>query len=304
MSSKLISTITPCFRMQRYLPEFLRELPQQTIFNEIEVILDHNEPEPEEVELVRQFQTQHPGVIKHIIHEKVDPIGISMNRCIREASADYVAIWNVDDLRTPGSLESQLNAIRSSDGNICHGPYKVTTAFGAKEGRTVNDTMAPPSEFTRSMMLGPFFMFSKKLCETAGYFDEQLKSGADFDLAIRLAFRGKVVGTSETLGFYLDEGKGASTRPGSLQPIERTVIEFRYGIYDKIDYRFAAHAARYRIPELLLNGRWIPVDSYVPNYAELMSERFAAWHREGVRMFAKAQLRQPFKLAAGLVVKR
>src|SRR5206468_12400609 len=91
MSRKLISTITPCFRMQRYLPEFLRELPQQTIFNDIEVVLDHNEPEPAEVQLVRQFQAQHPGIIKHIIRERVDPIGISMNRCIAEASGDYVA---------------------------------------------------------------------------------------------------------------------------------------------------------------------------------------------------------------------
>src|SRR5438874_2167561 len=99
MSRKLVSTITPCFRMQRYLPQFLRELPQQTLFNEMEVVLDHNEPKAEEVQLVRQFQAQHPGVIKHTIREKVDPIGISMNRCIREASADYVAIWNVDDLR-------------------------------------------------------------------------------------------------------------------------------------------------------------------------------------------------------------
>ena len=33
------------------------------------------------------------------------PIGISMNRCIEFASGDYICIWNVDDLRTPDSIE-------------------------------------------------------------------------------------------------------------------------------------------------------------------------------------------------------
>ncbi len=287
MSNKLVSTITPCFQMGRYLPEFLHQLRQQTIFNELEVVLDHNEPFPEEVQLVRQFQANYPGIIKHTIREKVDPIGVSMNRCLREASAEYVAIWNVDDLRTPNSLESQLNAIRISERNICHGPYQVVRSFGAKEGRTVNDTGAPLSEYSRSMLLGPFFMFSKRLCETAGYFDEQLKSGADFDFAIRLAFHGQIVGTSDLLGFYLDEGKGASTRPGSLQPVERTVIELRYGIYDKLDYTLVAKAARYRISDLLRDRKWFPIETYVPNYDAFMDERFRAWHGTGLKNFIR-----------------
>ena len=31
-------------------------------------------------------------------------------------------------------------------------------------------------------------------------------------------------------GYYLNEGLGASTRPDSKQPLERTVIEMRYGL--------------------------------------------------------------------------
>ena len=34
----------------------------------------------------------------------------------------------------------------------------------------------------------------------------------------------------EILGFYLNEGLGASTKPNSKQPLERTVIELRYGL--------------------------------------------------------------------------
>jgi hypothetical protein len=37
------------------------------------------------------------------------------------------------------------------------------------------------------MYCGPFRAWKKKVHEKIGYFDEQLKSGADFDLMIRIA---------------------------------------------------------------------------------------------------------------------
>ncbi len=41
------------------------------------------------------------------------------------------------------------------------------------------------------MILGPFFMVRRTLLDKTGWFDEQLKSGADFDLAMRMARCGK-----------------------------------------------------------------------------------------------------------------
>jgi hypothetical protein len=38
-----------------YLKKFLDELPKQTYFENIEIVLDHNEPEPEEIEWVKEF---------------------------------------------------------------------------------------------------------------------------------------------------------------------------------------------------------------------------------------------------------
>ena len=121
-------------------------------------------------------------------------------------------------------------------------------------------------------------------------FDEQLKQGPDFDLQIRLALNGKARMTDGLLGYYLNEGLGQSTRPGTLQPIERTAIELRYGIYDKIDYRWAAQAARYNIPNLLYQGQWLPVGRFVPDYDRLLDQRHDQWHRQGIRRFTRRAL--------------
>lgn len=270
MSKPKVSTITPCFRMKPYLKKFLDELPSQTYFDNLEIVLDHNEPDQEEIAWVKEFDAKYPNKIKHIIVEKVDPIGTSMNRCIKEASGELVTIWNVDDLRTPNSIETQVNAIIGNNADIAIGDYTIVRKFGATEGSIVKHGNIDPSEYTRSMVFGPFVMFKKSLCEKAGYFDEQLKSGADFDLSIRLAYNGKVAIAKELLGYYLNEGKGASTRPNSKQPAERTVIELRYGTFDKIDLTFLPRTIEYSIPNITFFGETFPVKKFVPNYAAII----------------------------------
>jgi glycosyltransferase involved in cell wall biosynthesis len=270
--------------MGKYLPKFLEWLPKQTFFDKLEVVLDHNEPSEQEIYWVKEFQEKYPGRIKHIIVEKVDPIGTSMNRCIREASGDLVSIWNVDDLRTPHSIEVQARLLLEKPNvDIAYGNFRKVRSFTSTEGELVDCSQVPESELTRSMIIGPFFMFRKSLCTKAGFFDEQLKSGADFDLAIRLAFHGQAQMVKEELGYYLNEGLGASTRPNSLQPIERTVIELRYGIYDKIDYHYLPQALRYNVSLLLQENQWRSIDNFVPNYAGMMSERYKLWFYKGLK---------------------
>ncbi|MDQ5962372.1 MAG: hypothetical protein QG653_179 [Patescibacteria group bacterium] len=267
-----VSTITPCFRMKKYLPKFLEELPNQTYFENLEVVLDHNEPDDEEIAWVKAFQEKHPGKIKHVIVNPVEVIGASMNRCIKESSGELLTIWNVDDLRTPNSIESQVRAIQEKNGDIVMGNYKVVRSFGEKEkGKIIDHSQVKESEHVRSMWTGPFIMFKKDLCEKAGYFDEQLTSGADFDLSIRLAYNGKVVMADDLLGYYLNEGKGASTRPDSKQALDKNIILLRYGIFDIVNLSFIPKIVTYSIPTIISFGGKYPVSSFVPNYAEILT---------------------------------
>ncbi len=75
----LVSTISACYKMEKYLSGFLTSFQRQTFFEEMEVVLDHNEPTEQELQRVKGFQKEHPGRLRHIVREKVDPIGMSMN---------------------------------------------------------------------------------------------------------------------------------------------------------------------------------------------------------------------------------
>lgn len=288
-SNIIVSTITPCFRMKRYLKLFLDELPKQTYFEKMEVVIDHNEPDAEEMAWVQEFQSKHPGRLKHIITNPVAPIGTSMNTCIRESTGTYLTIWNVDDLRTPNSIELQVKAIEEKNGDISYGDYEIVRSFapaGTVHGNVVDHSKCPESEFTRSMIFGPYVMFKKSIIEKSGIFDEQLKSGADFDLCVRLAFNGKAVMADGLLGYYLNEGKGASTRPDSKQKLDRTIIELRYGIYDKIDYDLVPDATTFALHHIVVDGKLEVVEQFVPNYGEVIKQRLIDWKNKGLSSYA------------------
>ena len=254
-----VSTITPCYNMSKYMKGFLDNLSTQT-HKDLEIVLDHNDPSDEEVKLVEDYNELYDNIL-HIKVEGVDPIGTSMNRCIEYATGDYLCIWNVDDLRTPDSIEVMAKALdENPDVDFVYGNYIIVPKFGSTEGQYVDET-GREDELTTGMILGPYFMFRKSLLEKSGVFDEQLIQGADYDLALRLAFNAKGLHLPINLGYYLNEGLGQSTKPNSKQPIERTVIELRYNIR-VLEPHLVPYTRSYDVGNIIVDEEKIPVSNF------------------------------------------
>ena len=254
-----VSTITPCYNMSKYMKGFLDNLSTQT-YKDLEIVLDHNDPSDEEVKQVEEYNEQYDNIL-HIKVEGVDPIGTSMNRCIEYATGDYLCIWNVDDLRTPDSIEVMAKALdENHDVDFVYGNYVIVPRFGGTEGQYVDET-GREDELTTGMILGPYFMFRKSILEKSGVFDEQLVQGADYDLALRLAFNGKGLHLPINLGYYLNEGLGQSTKTNSKQPIERTVIELRYNIR-VLEPHLVPETREYDVMNIIVDDEKIPVSNF------------------------------------------
>lgn len=271
-SKGVVSIITPCFRSEKYLETFLRNVCEQTIVSETELVLDHNEPSDKEIEIVNGFNSDFSGTLVHNIVNPVVPVSTSMNNCLRKSTGEFLCIWNVDDIREPDSLE-RMRATLQKENEVLftYGDHISSSKHGILEGKKYINPSFNRNEFLRSMNLGPFFMWRSSIMEILEGFDEQLLSGADFDYAIRLAFEGIGKKTHGIIGYHLNEGKGASTGgshvPVNIQPIERTVIELRYGIYDKIDYRFLPQALHYKIYKMEYSGKWFDLTKIVKDYS-------------------------------------
>ena len=255
-----VSTITPCYNMSKYMKGFLDNLSTQT-HKDLEIILDHNDPTDEEITLVEEYNKEHDNIF-HIVVEGVDPIGISMNRCIEFATGDYLCIWNVDDLRTPDSIEIMAKVLdENPDVDLVYCNYVIVSKFGETNGQFVDVEPHIP-ELKEGMILGPFFMFRKSLIEKSGVFDEQLIQGPDYDLALRLVRNGKAHFMPDNLGYYLNEGLGMSTKPDSKQPIERTVIELRYNVR-VLDPQLVPYTREYDVDNIIVDEEKIPVKNFI-----------------------------------------
>ena len=120
-----------------------------------------------------------------------------------------------------------LNRDKSID--FVYGNYYIVKKFKKFKGKYINES-GRESELKKSMILGPFFMFRRKVIQSINMFDEQLISGADYDFAMRLARNFKGEHINYNLGYYLNSGDGLSTSKSSLQELERTVVELRYNL--------------------------------------------------------------------------
>lgn len=256
-----VSTISSCFHGEKYLEGFLKLLPQQTMFDDIEIVFNHNEPSELETSLVEEYRSKYKN-LNYTIEDEVIPLYEAWNKCISKSTSEYICVWNIDDLRTPNSIEIMSKALdENPDVDFVYGSFLIVNRFGSNVGYLINE-MGRENELTTGMILGPFFMFRRSILDKCGMFDEQFKSGGDFDFAMRLARVGKGLCLPDILGFYLNEGAGLSTDGSELQPLERTVVERRYGL-NILEPRFVDRTMEYDIDNLSVGGSNIPVKEFI-----------------------------------------
>ena len=267
-ASPTLSILTSIYRGEEYLADFLAQVAAQSIFPQAELVAVLNEGTAVERGLLKEFGQQHPGQLQVLEVEWVETLGASWNRAWRAARGDYLAIWNIDDRRTLDSLARQAAALEAHpDWALSYGDYLAVPAYGAEEGRRRHTPPYSSSAFRRAFPQGgAFWVLRAELAEKAGYFDEQFTVAADFDLSLRVAMRGLKMGRVDgLLGYFTDAEQGLSTREdGSLSSLERTVLQQRYAIYDKMPWGAIHLAGDYDLDAIHMAGKKIPLPDFIP----------------------------------------
>jgi glycosyltransferase involved in cell wall biosynthesis len=283
-----LSIISSCFRGDAYLSSFIDQLMSQTLFPGLEWVLIHNEPSPREMEIVKGFQERFPEKIKHFVIHPVEPLSASWNRGWKCASAEYVSFWNLDDCRPKDSLQRQIETLeRNPDCVMTYGDYLEVKQYGSSSGIWRKTPPAYTILLRRVFPGGAFMVWRKNAAERLGYFDEQLNIACDYDLVTRAAVSGmKLCKTSGFVGYFTNEGVGLSTIKGTnKETVERTVVQLRYAIFDKVIPENTLDAKNYRISEILIEGHWFSLAVFVKNYLSYVRRRMFLQNLSGLRKF-------------------
>jgi glycosyltransferase involved in cell wall biosynthesis len=291
-----ISILTSLYHSERYLSEFLKQVEAQSVFADSELIVVLNEGTKKEQESIQDFAALYPEKLILLSVENVEALGASWNRAWQAARAPYLAIWNVDDRRVPDSLERQMKALDSyQDWMICYGDYERVGEYGLEKGARRKTPSYSKGVFRRSFPQGgAFWLLRRELAELVGQFDEQFTVAPDLDLSVRIAVKGLEMGRVEgLLGYFTDEGVGLSTRDESkLSEIERTAIQLRHGVYDKVREELRGQAANYDIDHIRIKGKWQPLLRYLPELDEYRRRRKMLWSLGTLRNLLRSLLQK------------
>lgn len=258
---KKLTVLASSYKVENYLKEYLKSAASQS-FKEFEIAFESILPSSKEIKIFEKAKKKY-SFINLNVHNKILPLPAAWNISIERTNSELICIWNVDDLRTQNSLQRMVEVFnKNSDIDFVYGDYIVVNKFKKTKGNYVNESNRE-NELKKSMIIGPFFMFRRNLLDRVGLFDEQLLSGADYDFAMRLGRKCKGKHLDYNLGFYLNTKTGLSTKPDSLQEIERTVVELRYGL-EPINKSLTEKAeSKYNISKYIIKNKSIDIKNYI-----------------------------------------
>jgi glycosyltransferase involved in cell wall biosynthesis len=178
------------------------------------------------------------GVADHRVrllrHDTPRGVSAARNRGIAEASGDWVAFVDDDDLWAPDKLARQLRSARRTGRDWAYaGAVKVDAAQrllnGGKPPPDPDEVMARVARWNPMPGGCSNVIVSRALLRRAGPFDRQLINLADWELWIRLARAGGPPGMVRSpLVGYRQHGGNRSLDTGLIRR-EAHLIERRYG---------------------------------------------------------------------------
>lgn len=197
-----VSVIVPNFNHSRYLDAALNALLSQSLAP-LEVLVVDDASTDESCSVVEKIAATHPS-IRLIRLEKNEGPAAAMNRGLKEARGDFVALSASDDIVLPGFFEKAATLLSRNPemalccGDFCtfvDGPFNPETARPMRLMQSTQSKMFSPEEYAAISASTPFYvpsqstLYRKEFFAKYGYYLSELKSLCDFYLNCQMALR-------------------------------------------------------------------------------------------------------------------
>jgi glycosyltransferase involved in cell wall biosynthesis len=209
-----VSVIIPAYNTAIYISEALDSVFAQTVKDFEVIVINDGSPETETLELaLRPYR----GRIVYLTQENRGP-SAARNLGIRHARGEYIAFLDSDDSWLPEYLAVQMKLFKetsSLDMVYCDCLLCGDSPFA---GKRYMDVLPPtgPATFENLLLNETSIQTScvvvrRQVVIDTGLFDESLMRNEDFDLWLRLAYRGaKIARQDRVLSRYRKRPEGLS----------------------------------------------------------------------------------------------
>jgi len=232
-----ITVISSIYRPGELFNAFLGNLQEQTIFHKAEIVLLVVDSLESDLHLATKFEEEYPNVTLKIIDKRIT-IYEAWNQAIQLGTAPYITNMNVDDLRSPNSLEIQIIFMRSNPWvDVGYQDFYYLLDRELDWTSVVNIgaiSQLTPVTLTELAWFGinaphngP--IWKRELHQRFGLFDSSMRSAGDFEFWMRLASAGAIFVKMEesTIGYFLNP-VGMSTSMESPSTSEEQALQEKY----------------------------------------------------------------------------
>lgn len=233
IGSPRVSVIVAAYNAERFMRGVLEDLEEQTIADQIEIIIVETGSQTEEYKIITEFQTRYNNIFYVRTSERENPAA-ACNRGIRMARGKYITLAPADDRRRKDALEvlaSELDA--QQEVALVYGDVFVSNFENQHFATHIRCGYHIRPEFSPEIMLsgchmGPQAMWRKALHKEVGYFDETLHSATDYEFWCRIAARYPMKHIPSFLGLYFENPNGVINSNHERAHRETLAVQDRY----------------------------------------------------------------------------
>lgn len=219
-SSPKVSVIIPLYNREKYIEETVQSVLSQTYKNFELIIVDDGSIDQSrkvlEPFLNEIMMLEHPGRVN-----KGQSAAINLG--IKKSSGEYIAILDSDDIFAPHKLEKQVEFLEKNKNiGLVYGNGYVIDESGSKLYKFYSNSHFEDNE-TSKILINCYFalptnaLFRRTVFDAAGWFDEDLRSGQDHDMAIRISEIAKLAYIDDCLFFYRKHNESISIKNADLR---------------------------------------------------------------------------------------
>lgn len=220
-----ISVVIPAYNAELTIKETIQSVQQQT-FSDFELIVINDGSTDRTLEILQSIKEPRLRIFSY----ENGGLPVARNRGISNATGEFIAFLDADDLWTPDKLELQLAALQQHpEAGVAYSWTYYIDEQGKSlfpgirifyEGNVHADLLL------RNFLLnGSNPLIRKQAIESVGKFDPTLKSGEDWDFYLRLAASWLFVVVPSYQIFYRQSSSSMSSKVNVMKEANLMVIE-------------------------------------------------------------------------------
>ena len=221
--SSLVSIITPCFNSEKYVSQTIHSVLNQTHQN-WELLLVDDCSSDETFATISKFASQ-DNRIKAFKLDKNSGAGVARNFAIHQASGNYIAFLDADDLWKPEKLDKQISFMQTQKIPFTFSFYETID----EAGNLRNETITTPSKITYKQLYFCNWIGNLTGIYSVDFFDKipisSIKKRQDWMMWLQIVKQIKTaIPVPESLAYY-------RVREDSISASKWKLIAFNFKVY-------------------------------------------------------------------------